>query len=261
MTRLARSVSWAIVGGVVLFLFAPVVLVVLFSFNSAPSTSFPLKGLSTRWYDNVFSNQLYSDAFEHTLVVAGLVVVVTCAVGLLTAMALTRLPPRLVAGFNMLLAVPIVIPWLFTGIALLSFFSRTHIHLSMLTVLIGHVVVTLPIVTVILSGRLARLDRAVIEAARDLGATSWQAFCKILLPQIAPTIVGAGLLAMAISVDAFIITLFVNGGYQTVPVVIFSSLRFGLDPSVNAIASLLILMTFGLTVLAGRFVANDLRRA
>jgi spermidine/putrescine transport system permease protein len=151
--------------------------------------------------------------------------------------------------------VPLVIPWLFIGIALLTFFSRTQVTLSMTTIVIGHVIVTLPIVILIVTSRLTNLDPNVMEAARDLGAGAFQAFRRILLPQIAPALAGAALLAIATSLDEFVITLFTNGGVQTVPIVIYGSLRRGLTPSVNAIASLTLLATITLTIVAGRFVS------
>lgn len=255
MSRRSRTVSWALVGLVLAFLFAPVILVVLFSFNSTPNTSLPFEGFSLHWYSTVFGEETFIVAIEHSAEAAALTVAVDVIVGTLAAIGLTRVAPRLTAALTGLFLVPLVIPLLFIGIALLTFFSRLQIELSMATIVVGHVVVTLPIVILIVASRLERLDPTVMEAARDLGASAPQTFRRILLPQVAPALVGAALLALATSLDEFVITLFTNGGVQTVPIVIYGSLRRGLNPSVNAIASLMLLMTMTLTVLAGRFVS------
>jgi spermidine/putrescine transport system permease protein len=255
VTRRARVVSWIAVIAILAFLFAPVVLVVLFSFNESASTAPPFTGFTLRWYGDVIDDAAYVQAIKNTAVVAALTVAITTVVGTLGALALVRVSPRVATAVSALLAVPLIVPWLFTGLALLVFFTRIHVELSMATVVAGHVVVTAPIAALIVTARLARLDPAVNEAARDLGANAWQAFRRVLLPQIAPAIIGSALLVTATSADEFIITLFVNGGYQTVPLVIFTSLRTGLGPEINAIASMMLAFTLVLTVIASRFVS------
>jgi spermidine/putrescine transport system permease protein len=255
MTRRARILSWVLVVSVLAFLFAPVVLVVLFSFNASPSTAPPFTGFSLRWYRDVLGDPVYTDAIRHSATVAALTVAITSVVGTLGALALTRVSPRVVGAVNVLLAVPLIVPWLFMGLALLVFFTKVNIQLSMETVVAGHVVVTAPITTLIVTARLARLDPAINEAARDLGASALQAFRRVLLPQILPAIIGSALLVLATSADEFIITLFINGGYQTVPVVIYTSVRTGLGPGINAIASMMLALTLTLALIASRFVS------
>jgi ABC-type spermidine/putrescine transport system permease subunit II len=260
MTR--RSLPWAVVTGAILvFLFAPVALVLLFSFNSGATVSPPFEGFSLKWYTSLFSREDYRTGMEHSAAVAAFTVAISTTLGTLAALGLQRVGRRLRAAVGALMVLPLIIPWLFTGIALLVFFSRAGIELSMLTIVIGHVVVTVPLVTLIVSARLARLDPSVLEAARDLGASGAQAFRKTTLPQIAPALIGSAFLVAASSIDEFVITLFINGGVQTVPIVIYSSLRTGIGPEVNAVASLMIVITFTLTLIASRFVAtNDLAR-
>jgi spermidine/putrescine transport system permease protein len=254
-SRRARIVSWTFVAAVLGFLFAPVVLVVLFSFNSANSTSPPFTGFTFHWYRVLFDNPAYTQAIEHSATVAAITVAVASVVGTLGALALTRVSPRIAAAVSVLLAIPLIVPWLFMGLALLVFFTRTHVQLSLTTVVAGHVVVTAPITTLIVAARLTRLDPSVNEAARDLGAGPVQAFVRVLLPQIAPAIIGSALLVLATSADEFIITLFVNGGYQTVPLVIYTSLRTGVGPYINALASLMLGITLMLALVASRFVS------
>jgi spermidine/putrescine transport system permease protein len=252
------SLPWAIAVTVILaFLFAPVVIVVLFSFNSGQTVSPPLEGLSLEWYRSLFESDVYRQAIGHSAVAALCTVVVSSVIGTLGALGLQRTGARVRGLVGGLALLPLIIPWLFTGVALLVFFSRTGVELSMATVVVGHVVVTAPVVLLVVAARLARLDPNVAAAARDLGASAWQTFGKITLPQIAPALIGAALLSAATSIDEFVITLFTNGGVQTVPIVIYSSLRTGIDPQVNAVASIMILLTFGLTLVASRFVSTS----
>jgi ABC-type spermidine/putrescine transport system permease subunit II len=236
------------------FLFAPAIIVVLFAFNSENSTS-KLYGLSTRWFSAALGNADFVAALTNSVKAAVFTALFVVVAGTLAALALVRMPSRVSNALTSFFTVPIIIPGLFFGVALLSFFSRVQLPLSMLTIVVGHVLITLPLVVLIVGARLQHLDMSILEAARDLGANSWQAFHKVLLPLIAPALVGSALLAVAWSLDEFIITLFMNGGTQTVPVLIFGRLRLGIDPSINAIAAILLLVTTAVTVIAGKFVS------
>lgn len=252
----ARRWPWiAIVAAVLLFLFIPAVVVVLFAFNSSNSTS-NFAGFSTRWFSAVFERDEYMTALENSLQAAVWTAAIDVVAGVGAALALTRLPRRVTSFLGGFFLVPIMVPGLILGVALLVFFSKIDLRLSMTTVVIGHVLVTMPLMVLILAARLERLDPAVMEAARDLGAGGWTAFRRILLPMIAPALIAGALLVVAFSLDEFIITLFTNGGTTTVPVLIFALLRRGLDPSVNAIATLLLALTTLLGVIAARIVAS-----
>jgi ABC-type spermidine/putrescine transport system permease subunit II len=254
--RSARIVAWAVASAILVFLFAPVVLVVLFSFNAGTSTSPPLEGLSLRWYDQLLSDAEFLSAMYNSAVVAIATVVFVLVVGTAAAFAVNRRPGRFTSAVSTLIVTPLVVPGLFLGVALLSFITRVGIEASLVTVFIGHALVTLPIVYLVLSARLSGIDRAVIEAARDLGASASQAFMKVMLPALAPALIGAALLVAAWSFDEFIITLFTNGGDTTVPVLIYSRLRRGLDPSTNAIASIVVVITVVAAAIAGRLISS-----
>jgi spermidine/putrescine transport system permease protein len=254
--RGARIGAWLLVSLILLFLFAPVSLVVLFSFNGGTSTGPPFQGFSLRWYDKLLSDQEFLDALYNSVVVAGVTVAFVVVVGTAAAFALAHRPSRLTSALSALVVTPIIVPGLFLGVALLSFITRLGFEPSIATVFVGHALVTLPIVFLVLSARLARLDLAMVEAARDLGASATQAFVKVILPAIAPALVGAALLVLAWSFDEFIITLFTNGGDTTVPVLIFSRLRQGLDPSINAIASIVVATTIVAAAIAGRLISG-----
>jgi spermidine/putrescine transport system permease protein len=255
--RLSTTVAaWVAVAAILVFLFLPVVLVVLFSFNSGTSTSPPLEGLSVRWYEALFEDQVFREALSNSVVAALVVVLCVLVGGTLAALAAARSMSRLIGAYTSLVIVPLVVPGLFLGVALLSFVNAVGVQPSLAIVCVGHALVTLPIVFLVVSARLRRLDLSVVEAARDLGANSVQAFVKVILPQLAPTLVGASLLVVALSLDEFLITSFVNGGDVTLPVLILSRLRQGLDPSVNAIASLILGCTILAAALAGRFIST-----
>jgi spermidine/putrescine transport system permease protein len=252
----ARRWPWiALVAGVLLFLFIPAVVVVLFAFNSSDSTS-EFAGFSTRWFSSVFENSEYMSALENSLIAAAWTTVFDVVAGVGAALVLVRLPRRLTTVLSSAFLIPIMVPGLILGVALLVFFAKIEMRLLMTTVVIGHVLVTMPLMILIVSARLERLDPALIEAARDLGASGFTAFRRILLPMIAPALIAGGLLVFAFSLDEFIVTLFTNGGTTTVPVLIFALLRRGLDPSVNAIATLLLIGTTLLGVIAARIVSR-----
>ena len=252
----SRAVAWIFVGLVIAFLFAPVVVVVLFSFNANASTSLPLHAFSLRWYHAAISNELFRDSLENSVVVALVTAAWVAFVGANASFALARRPSRLVNVFSAFVTAPLIVPGLFLGVALLSFYSETHMRLSLNTVIIGHSLVTLPFVVLIVNSRLLRLDRSIEEAARDLGATSFQAFRKIVFPLVRPALIGAILIAVAWSFDEFIITFFTIGGKTTLPILIWGMLRRGVDPSVNAIASIILGTTIVATLLASRFISG-----
>jgi len=251
----AKGVSWVFVALVLAFLFTPVVVVVLFSFNAAASTSLPLESFSFRWYDTAFSNPLFRDALTNSFIVAAVTAAVVAVVGVNASFALTRRPSRLLNLFSSLIVTPLVVPGLFLGVALLVFYDRVDFRRSLTTVIIGHVLITLPFVVLILNARLMRLDRSIEEAARDLGATPLQAFRKIVFPLVRPALIGSILITIAWSFDEFIITFFTIGGEITLPIMIWGMLRRGIDPSVNAIASVILATTILATVVGARLLS------
>jgi spermidine/putrescine transport system permease protein len=254
MTR-AKAVSALFVALVLAFLFTPVVVVVLFSFNAAASTSLPLESLSLRWYDAAFSNPLFRDALRNSVYVAAVTALAVAFIGANASFALTRRPSRLLNIFSSFVVTPLVVPGLFLGVALLVFYDRIDFRRSLTTVIIGHVLITLPFVVLIVNARLMRLDRSIEEAARDLGATPFQAFRKIVFPLVRPALIGSILIAVAWSFDEFIITFFTIGGEITLPIMIWGMLRRGIDPSVNAIASVIVATTILATVVAARLLS------
>jgi ABC-type spermidine/putrescine transport system permease subunit II len=239
--------------GVFLFLFAPVIIIVLFSFHESPRLSFPISGLSLRWYGEVLGSAVFRSAVKNTLIVATATSSTAVVLGTLASLGMTRNRSRLARWVLPLLMVPISLPALFLGIALLSYFSMLRFQLSLLTVTIGHLIYTLPYFVLVANARLERFDMVVEEAARDLGATPWQVLWRVTLPIIAPSIIGAGIVVFALSFE-FLITFFVIGSQSTLPMLIWSMMRRTIDPSINAISSVLLLMSLLLVIITSRLV-------
>jgi spermidine/putrescine transport system permease protein len=231
-----------------IFLWAPLLLVALFSLHSTGSLTFPFEGFSTRWYDEVFSSEQIRTAATNSLIVATSTAVITVALGTLAAYGITRSASRLRGPLSLLFFLPITLPGLFIGIALLVAFSRVQWSLSLATVTIAHLVYVFPFFFLVARAALERLDPALEETATDLGAGRWTVFRRVTLPQVWPVLVGAGCLAFALSFDEFVITFFVIGPDSTLPLYIWSGLRRTIDPSINAISTLLLVFTMLLFV-------------
>lgn len=236
---------------VLLFLLLPLVLVVLFSFNAAALTSLPISGLTLDWYAKLFANRSFLPALHNSLIVGAFVGVLSVAFGTLAAMTLARMQPRRAAAVIDLLSAPMMMPALVIAIALLVFFIRfLGATMGLPTVILGQLVVIQPFVIAILYARLSAFDWHLIEAARDLGAGPFQAFRDITLPIIRPSLIGAGLIALSLSLDDFVIAFFMIGSGNTLPTLVWGLVRTSLDPTINAIATLLLGLSIGSTVLA-----------
>ena len=242
------------------FLWAPLGLVVLFSFHSSGSLTFPCEGFSLRWYKEVFSSAEVRAAARNSLVVATSTAVSTLVLGTLAAYGLTRSRSRARTPLALLFFLPFTLPGLFIGVALLVAFSRLQLTLSLVTVTIAHLVYVFPFFFLIARAALERLDPALEETAADLGAGRFAVFRRVTLPQVWPVVVGAACLAFALSFDEFVITFFVIGPDSTLPMFIWSSLRRTIDPSINAISSLLLLLTTLLFVVTFLLTAWGERR-
>jgi spermidine/putrescine transport system permease protein len=238
---------------VVAFMVTPLFLVVLFSFNQSALTSLPLTGLTFEWYRKLFANSSFWPALQNSLIVAFTTAGASIVIGTSAALALARMSPRRAAAIMSVLSVPMMLPALILGIALICYFVRLlDLPLSLGTVILGHLVIAQPFVILIVYARLASFDWVVMECARDLGASPLTAFRTIMLPIIQPTIIGAGLVALSVSLDDFVITFFTIGGGNTLPTLVWGLVRTSLDPTINAMATLLILLSIGSTIIALR---------
>lgn len=241
------------------YLTAPLALVILFSFNRSALTSFPITGLTLDWYRRLAVNESFWPALQNSLIVGAAVAAVAVTVGLLAALALARMTEGKAQALLDVLSAPMMLPALIIGIALLSFFVRTiALPLGLKTVILGQLVVIAPFVIAILFARLSSFDWSLVESARDLGATPVQAFRTITLPLIRPSLVGSALIALSLSLDDFVITFFTIGSGNTLPTLVWGLVRTTLDPTINAIATLLLALSIGSTILALKVI--DYRR-
>lgn len=251
--RAARSLMTLYGALVYVFLFAPIVLLVLFSFNLNRYGTFPITGWTLKWYRETFGDFQIKDALSTTLKIAAEVTAISVLVGTAAAfpLARARLPFR--HGVRIVLILPIMIPGLLIGISLLVLFTSTFkLQLSSQTAVIGQSVYTTPFVILVVAARLQAFDRSLESAAADLGANAYRRLRHVVIPLLAPAIVAAGLLAFTLSVDEFIITYFLIGGQNTLPIYIYTQVKFGITPEVNALASLLLVAS--LLLLAAAFL-------
>jgi spermidine/putrescine transport system permease protein len=249
--RLVRTLlgGWAIF--VYVFLFAPIVLLVLFSFNANKYGTFPFTGWTTSWYGQVFGDYQIKDALSTSLRVAVEVTIISTVVGTAAAFPLvrSRLPFR--SGVRIAFTLPIMIPGLLIGVSLLVLLTSTfHLQLSPQTAVIGQAIYTTPFVLLLVAARLQGFDPALERAASDLGANTFNRLRRVVLPLIMPAIFAGALFAFTLSLDEFIITLFLIGGHNTLPIYIYTQVKFGITPEVNALASLLLAASLVLITVA-----------
>jgi len=232
------------------FLYAPIVVLILFSFNASRLSS-AWQGFTLQWYETLARDEALWASVRNSLVVAFGSTAAATVLGVGAAIGMERLSARRQWLAEGALILPLVIPEVMMGVALMSFFVLLKWRLSLSTIMIGHVTFNLPIVVIMIRARLRKLDPALEEAARDLGATEWQAFRRITLPLVFPAIVGAALMCFTISLDDFIVTFFTAGpGSTTLPLRVYSMVRSGISPEINALSTILVLLSMGLIGLA-----------
>ena len=238
LMRFALS-SWAAL--VYLFLFVPIGLLVAFSFNSNKYGTFPFTGWTTKWYGQVFGDYQIKDALTTTLRVALFVTIISTIVGTAAAFPLVRSKLRFRSAVRVGMTLPIMIPGLLIGVSLLVFLTNVfHLQLSVWTAIVGQSVYTTPFVLLIVAARLQGFDQSLERAASDLGANTFNRLRYVVLPLIAPAVFAGALFAFTLSLDEFIITLFLIGGSNTLPLYIYTQVKFGITPEVNALATLLL---------------------
>ncbi|MBS1842817.1 MAG: ABC transporter permease [Actinobacteria bacterium] len=225
-----------------IFLYVPIVVVVLYAFNSGSNLSWPLQGFSLHWFEVIFTDETFSEALEESARVAVISTVIAAIAAGLAAVVFTRqrwFLPRLVEGVSRL---PIMIPPILIGVAMLTAIGLAKLRLSMWTVVAGHLIYIIPYVLVVIVARLNNFDVQLEQAARDLGAGPVRSLWFVTLPIVAPAVLGAALLAIGLSFDEVFITNFTVGTDPTLPIYVLSKLRRVVDPSVNAVATVLLVI-------------------
>lgn len=232
------------------FLYLPIGIVVAYAFNGGRQT-LNWEGFSTRWFGAALRDDTIMDALKNSVVVAAGNALVACLLGTMLALVLPRLRTGLRVPIDALVTMTLVTPEIVFGIAALVFFSHVGIALGLKTILIAHVVFNASVVALIVRARVVGMGQSYEEASYDLGAGPLSTFRQVTLPRLAPAILAGGLLAFTFSFDDFYTSFFVSGaGTSTLPLFIFSSLRFGVSPIVNATAALILVLTVSAIVLA-----------
>lgn len=234
---------------VLLFLYIPILVVVVFSFNGGDQIVV-WKGFSLRWYAKLFKNPDVWRACKNSLIIAGVATFISIVIGTAAALAIEKYRFWVRTALIRVLYLPLIIPDIVLAIALLTFYAQVKFRLGLMSVIFAHVVFNIAYITIVVRARLQGYDDTIEEAALDLGANAWQTFWRITFPLISPGIIGGALLAFTLSIDDFVITFFTAGvGKTTLSVHIYSRLKFGITPEINAISTMLLVNSIVLIVL------------
>jgi ABC-type spermidine/putrescine transport system permease subunit II len=232
------------------FLYAPIVVVVVYAFNGGRQV-LNWEGFSTRWFGEALGDEVIRDALRNSVLIALGNAVVACVLGMMLALSLPKMWAWLRVPLDALVTMTLVTPEIVFGIAALVFFTELGLTLGLRTILIAHVVFNASVVALVVRARFVGMSQTLEEASFDLGAGPLSTFRQVTLPRLAPAVVAGGLLAFTFSFDDFYTSFFVSGaGTTTLPLYIFSSLRFGVSPVVNATAVVILALTRGAIVLA-----------
>ena len=244
------------VGAVMIFLYAPLIVLMIFSFNDS-KRNVVWRGFTLKYYDKALNNDVLVEALINSLTIAALATIISLVLGAISAVMLWRFRFPFKGAVDGTISLPIIVPEICMGVAFLMFFAKLQwptdlvwpLNLGAIT--IAHITFCFPFVTMVVRSRLASFNREQEEAAKDLGAGEWQMFRDVLIPHMKPALVAGALLSFTLSLDDFVITYFTSGPDTiTFPVKVYSMLRFSVTPEVNAASTLLIILTIVLTAVA-----------
>ncbi|MGA8049408.1 MAG: ABC transporter permease [Burkholderiales bacterium] len=249
------------------FLYIPLIIVVIFSFNDSKLNA-EWVGFTTSWYSKLFADEEMLQAALNSVTIACVASLIATVLGTMAGISMHRFRPRLLP---FLVLTPVAMPEILLGVSLLIFFLNTakpllgalgiDVELGLTTVVLAHITFCIGFVAIIVRARLAGMDESIFEAARDLGATPWQTFRLVTLPLILPGVIAGALMAFTLSIDDFVITFFTSGvGTKTLPLEIYTMIKVAVTPEVNAVSALLMVLTLAMIITAGK-LAPDLMRA
>jgi spermidine/putrescine transport system permease protein len=231
-------------------------IVVVYSFNDSKLNA-EWAGFTFKWYDILFHNNEMMTAAGNSLIIASVSALLATVLGTLAGMAMHNYRMKVLPA---LVLAPIAMPDILMGVSLLLFFIMLNMSLGLVSITLAHITFCIGFVALSVQARMAGIDRSLTEAARDLGATPWQCFRMITLPLLAPGIIAGALMAFTLSIDDFVVTFFVSGvGSSTLPLQIYSMVKIAVTPEVNAISTLLMLLTLILITLVSRLSPGALR--
>lgn len=254
VSRYAGGVRWALrlaFWALIVFLYLPILFMVIFSFDESSTPGLPITGFTLQWYEAMLENRVLLRAVGNSITVAVVVSLLATIIGTMAAFVLVRGRIRFPNAARIAFTLPIMVPGVLIGVSLLIYFARAmDLSLSLGTVIAGQLVVTVPFVVLIVASRLQSFDRSLEWAAADLGASPRKAIRHVVLPLIAPAILAGALISVTLSIDEFVITWFTVGSQPTLPTYIYTRVKFGVTPEVNAVATVMLVVTLGTLGLA-----------
>jgi spermidine/putrescine transport system permease protein len=254
-----KTSTWLCVSAVLvyLFLYVPLTVVVVYSFNDSRLNA-EWVGFTWHWYEALFHDEEMIRAAFNSVFIAVSASLIATVLGTMAGIAIHRYKLKVLP---LLTITPVAMPEILLGVSLLLFFIQVlHLTLGLVSVLIAHITFCIGFVAIVVRARLAGMDESIFEAARDLGATPWQTFRLVTLPLIMPAVVAGALMSFTLSIDDFVITFFTAGvGVSTLPLQIYSMIKIAVTPEVNAVSTLLMLLTLGMILLAAKFDKTVLR--
>jgi spermidine/putrescine transport system permease protein len=254
-----KTSTWLCVSAVLvyLFLYVPLTVVVVYSFNDSRLNA-EWVGFTWHWYEALFHDEEMIRAAFNSVFIAVSASLIATVLGTMAGIAIHRYKLKVLP---VLTITPVAMPEILLGVSLLLFFIQVlHLTLGLVSVLIAHITFCIGFVAIVVRARLAGMDESIFEAARDLGATPWQTFRLVTLPLIMPAVVAGALMSFTLSIDDFVITFFTAGvGVSTLPLQIYSMIKIAVTPEVNAVSTLLMLLTLGMILLAAKFDKTVLR--
>jgi spermidine/putrescine transport system permease protein len=248
---------WACAVLAYLFLYVPLIIVVVYSFNDSRLNA-EWVGFTWHWYEILLNDENMLRAATNSLLIALVASSVATALGTMAGIAMHRYRPKLLP---FMVITPVAMPEILLGVSLLLFFIQVlNLTLGMISVILAHITFCIGFVAIVVRARLAGMDESIFEAARDLGATPWETFKYVTFPLILPAVIAGFLMSFTLSLDDFVITFFTAGvGVSTLPLQIYSMIKIAVTPEVNAVSTVLMLLTLTMIVLAARFAPETLK--
>lgn len=237
---LRKTFSWAYLLLILLFLYAPIAVLVAMSFNKSQYNTLPFE-FSTKWYEALFQNSKLIEATMNSLYIAIITGAVSVVLATCLMLGLSESRSKLKGFINSFVVLPLTIPWLIMGLSLLLLLRAIGLDRNFVMLLIGHIIVAFPYAVLVLRARMEGMDHSIQEASASLGANAWTTFVRIQLPLIFPAMIAGGFLSFMISFDNFVLSYFlIPIGSSTLPIEIYSSIKFGFTPEINAVSTLIL---------------------
>lgn len=256
--RIRSGLAWCAFVVPYLILYLPLLVIVFFSFNDSDAQSLPLAGFTTRWYEGLWSNTAIIDAIKRTLLVGISAVGIGAVVGTYFALVFSRARSRSMTVVQTLMTLPVLLPGVVLGVALAITFRAIGLQFGLVSVVLGHATFVAPVMMLVVLARLNRLDPNLVQASMDCGAGHLRTFWHVVLPQIRTALFAAALLGFTLSFDEVIVTFFLTGEQPTLPVYIWNQVRFGFTPEINAVFTLIGVVSLVIVVIATRILRSDL---